>query len=89
MTIIQLIDYGTLSPLMIACFWILLENLAFILIMDGITSGKTTIFQTLLTLSPPDYKYVAIEDSLEPRLPHIHWDPLYTRIRPYYWLFTT
>jgi len=79
LTITQLIDYGTLSPLMAAYFWILLENLAFILIIGGMATGKTTTLQALLTLGPPDYKYVTIEDTPELRLPHTHWDPLYTR----------
>ena len=79
LTITQLIDYGSLSPLMAAYFWILLENLAFILIIGGMATGKTTTLQALLTLGPPDFKYVTIEDTPELRLPHTHWDPLYTR----------
>ncbi len=40
---------------------------------------NTTALQALLTLGPPDYKYVTIEDTPELRLPHTHWHPLYTR----------
>lgn len=38
-----------------------------------------TTLQSLLTLGPLDYKYVTIEDTPKLRLPHTHWDPLYTR----------
>jgi len=46
---------------------------------NGIFVHNTTALQALLTLGPPDYKYVTIEDTPELRLPHQHWHPLYTR----------
>ncbi len=46
---------------------------------NNIFVHNTTALQALLTLGPPDYKYVTIEDTPELRLPHTHWDPLYTR----------
>ena len=46
---------------------------------NGIFVHNTTTLQALLTLGPPDFKYVTIEDTPELRLPHTHWDPLYTR----------
>jgi len=42
-------------------------------------SGKTTMLQALATLMPPDYRSITIEDVPELRLPHTHWDTLYTR----------
>ncbi len=46
---------------------------------NNIFVHNTTALQALLTLGPPDFKYVTIEDTPELRLPHTHWDPLYTR----------
>jgi len=46
---------------------------------NNIFVHNTTALQALLTLGPPDFKYVTIEDTPELRLPHTHWHPLYTR----------
>jgi len=75
----KLLSYGTLSPLMMAYLWLFVENKAFMFVIGEMASGKTTTLQSLLTLIPIDAKIVTIEDTPELRLPHTHWQPLYTR----------
>ncbi len=75
----KLLSYGTMSPLMMAYLWLFVENKAFMFIIGEMASGKTTTLQSLLTLVPVDAKIVTIEDTPELRLPHTHWQPLYTR----------
>jgi len=76
---VKLLAYGTLSPLMMSYLWLFVENKAFMFIIGEMASGKTTTLQSLLTLVPSDSKIVTIEDTPELRLPHTHWQPLYTR----------
>ncbi len=75
----KLLKYGTMSPLMMAYLWLFVENKAFMFVIGEMASGKTTTLQSLLTLVPADSKIVTIEDTPELRLPHTHWQPLYTR----------
>lgn len=78
-SIVQLIDFGTLSPLMAAYLWLIVEHLGFTLIIGSMASGKTTMLNSILSMAPPDYRITTIEDVPELRLPHPNWDPLYTR----------
>uniref|UniRef100_A0A7C4H6S1 Bacterial type II secretion system protein E domain-containing protein n=1 Tax=Staphylothermus marinus TaxID=2280 RepID=A0A7C4H6S1_STAMA len=75
----KLLAFSTLSPLMMAYLWLFVENKAFVFVIGEMASGKTTTLQSLLTLIPMDAKIVTIEDTPELRLPHTHWQPLYTR----------
>ncbi len=79
LTIAHLIKFGTLSPLMAAYWWILLEFKGSVFIVGPMASGKTTLLNALLTLLPPNWKIVTIEDTPELRLPHIGWRPLVAR----------
>lgn len=78
-TMLDLIRNGTLTPLAASYLWLLVENFAFILVIGGMASGKTTMLQALLTLIPPFYRVVTIEDAPELVLPHKRWDSLTTR----------
>ncbi len=60
----QLIALGTLSPEMLAYFWILIENKANILIAGGTASGKTTLLNAVAFFIPPEARVVSIEDSV-------------------------
>ncbi len=79
LTIAHLIKYGSLSPLMAAYWWILLEFKGSVFIVGAMASGKTTLLNALLTLLPPNWKIVTIEDTPELRLPHSGWRPLVAR----------
>ena len=77
--ITKLIEFNTLTPLMAAYLWFLLEHNGFIMIIGRMASGKTTMLNVLLSTVRPDAHICTIEDVPELRLPHPGWDPLYTR----------
>ena len=63
-TPIQLITFNTLSPEMLAYFWILLQYKSNILITGGTASGKTSLLNALAFFIPPEARVVSIEDSV-------------------------
>lgn len=63
-TPIQLITFNTLSPEMLAYFWILMEYKSNILIAGGTGSGKTSLLNALAFFIPPEARVVSIEDSV-------------------------
>jgi len=79
LTICHLMKWRTISPLMAAYWWLLLENKMFIMIVGPMASGKTTLLNALATLLKPNWKVVSIEDNQELRLPHVGWKPLVAR----------
>lgn len=78
-TIADLVRTGTLSPLMAAYLWILVEAQSFILVTGGMGAGKTTLLQSIANLIPPFHRVLTIEDTPEIRLELPHWDSLVTR----------
>ena len=73
-------SHKTLSVLMAAYFWLLLERTTNVLIAGETNSGKTTLMNAILALSNPKWKVVTAEDVLEIDLPdHLHWQRLKTR----------
>tara|TARA_Y100000310_G_scaffold340182_2_gene435083 strand:- start:1140 stop:4121 length:2982 start_codon:yes stop_codon:yes gene_type:complete len=60
----QLISLGTVSPEMLAYFWILLEHKSNLLVTGGTSSGKTTLLNALAFFIPPEARVVSIEDSV-------------------------
>jgi archaeal flagellar protein FlaI len=78
-TPIQLISMNTLSPEMLAYFWILLENKSNILVTGGTASGKTTLLNALAFFIPPEARVVSIEDTREINLPRENWLPAVAR----------
>jgi len=75
----QLVAMNTLSPEMLAYFWILLENKANILITGGTASGKTTLLNALAFFIPPEARVVSIEETREINLPRENWLPSVAR----------
>ncbi len=75
----QLIAMRTLSPEMLAYFWILLENKSSILVTGGTASGKTTLLNALAFFIPPEARVVSIEDTREINLPRENWLPSVAR----------
>jgi type IV secretory pathway ATPase VirB11/archaellum biosynthesis ATPase len=63
-TPIQLLNMRTISPEMLAYFWILLEYKSNILISGGTASGKTTLLNAIAFFIPPESRVVSIEDSV-------------------------
>jgi flagellar protein FlaI len=73
-------SHKTLSVLMAAYFWLLLERTTNVLIAGETNSGKTTLMNAILALADPKCKVVTAEDVLEIDLPdHLHWQRLKTR----------
>ena len=72
--------HKTLSALMAAYFWLLLEKTTNVLVAGETGSGKTTLMNAVLSLMNPRSKIVTAEDVLEVNLPdHFHWQRLKTR----------
>jgi len=75
----QLIAMNTLSPEMLAYFWILLEHKASILIAGGTASGKTTLLNAIAFFIPPEQRVVSLEDTRELNIPRENWLPAVAR----------
>jgi len=75
----QLISMNTLSPEMLAYFWLLLDNKVNILITGGTSSGKTTMLNALAFFIPPEARVVSIEETREINLPRENWLPSVAR----------
>ena len=60
----QLIALNTLSPEMLAYFWLLVQYKSNILITGGTASGKTTLLNAIAFFIPPEARVVSIEDSV-------------------------
>ena len=78
-TIVDLIDYGTISPEIAAYFWLLIENVRSSMMAGPTASGKTTMLNAVATFIRPEAKIVTIEETPELRLPHENWIPMVTR----------
>ena len=77
-TIIDLINFGTLSPLISSYLWVLVENLRSIMVCGATASGKTALLNSLSMFINPEMKVVTIEETRELRL-HENWVPMITR----------
>jgi archaeal flagellar protein FlaI len=76
----QLIALNSLSPEMLAYFWILVQYKSNIFIAGGTASGKTTLLNALAFFIPPESRVVSIEDTRELNLPRENWVPAVARI---------
>lgn len=84
LTIVDLVNLGTLTPDMAALLWFLVENRVSVLVCGGIASGKTTMLNCLSNFIHPDAKIVTIEDTPELQLYHTNWVRSITRPRTMY-----
>lgn len=73
LTIIDMINYNTISTQMAALFWLLIENRQNIFICGATASGKTSLLNTYTTFIQPEFKIVTIEDTPEIQLYHKNW----------------
>ncbi len=78
-TIVDLINYGTVSPELAAYFWLAMDYKMTTLILGVTGSGKTSTLNSIANLLRPTYKIVTIEDTPELRLPQENWVQLTSR----------
>ena len=79
-TPVQLIAFNTLSPEMLAYFWMLIQYKSNIFIAGGTASGKTTLLNAIAFFIPPEARVVSIEDTRELNLPRENWIPAVARV---------
>lgn len=72
-TIVDLVNYGTISPEIAAYFWLAMDYKMTTLILGVTGAGKTSTLNALANLLRPTYKIVTIEDTPELRLPQENW----------------
>ena len=84
LSVIDLINYGTLDFETAALLWVATDGLgaypANVLIAGGTASGKTTTLNVLCSFVPNSERIVTIEDTAELSLPLEHW--LRMEVRP-------
>ena len=78
-TPIQLLGLRTISPEMLAYFWLLLQYKSNIIIVGGTASGKTTLLNAIAFFIPPEARVISIEDTRELNLPRENWLPSVAR----------
>src|SRR3989344_3288547 len=75
----QLLAMNTLSPEMLAYFWLLLQYKSNIMVAGGTSSGKTTLLNAIAFFIPPEARVISIEDTREINLPRENWLPAVAR----------
>ncbi len=73
LTMIDLMNFGTIPSIMAAYLWLAVEYGKSVLVSGGTATGKTTFLGALSMFIPPEKKIISIEDTPEIRLPHEHW----------------
>jgi len=73
LTVIDMINFNTISTQMAALFWLLIEHKQNIFICGATASGKTSLLNTFTTFIQPEFKIVTIEDTPEIQLYHKNW----------------
>ena len=78
-TPIDLIRLGTLTPEILAYFWLAIQYKRNIIVIGGTSSGKTTLLNAIAMFIPPNARIVSIEDTREIQLYHKNWIPAVVR----------
>jgi archaeal flagellar protein FlaI len=73
MSVIELIQQGTLNFEMAAYLSVVLQEHMNIFVAGETASGKTTLINAITTFVPPENKIVSIEDTPEIQVPHPNW----------------
>ncbi len=78
LSLFDIVEFGTMSPELVAYLWICLESGASVSVCGETASGKTTSMNAMTTLIPEESKIYSAEDTLEVRPPHDTWQRLLT-----------
>ncbi len=78
-TPVDLINFHTASPEMIAYLWMMVENGKSLIVCGGTACGKTATLNAVSLFIPPGAKIITMEDTREINLPHENWIPGVTR----------
>ncbi len=78
-TPVDLINFNTASPEMVAYLWLAVEFGKSMLVVGGTASGKTATLNAAAMFIKPGAKIVTMEDTRELNLPHENWIPSTTR----------
>ena len=73
LSVLELIDFGTLTYMMAAYLSLMLENGLNSFVVGATASGKTTLLNAITTFIRPEAKIVTIEDTPEVQVPHQNW----------------
>jgi len=73
LSIVQLIGFGSLTYVMAAYLWMVIEEGLNVFVSGETASGKTTLLNALTTFILPDAKVVTIEDTPELQVPQANW----------------
>ncbi len=79
LTIVDLINYGTLTPQMAAHMWMAVQYQDSMLFVGGSASGKTATMIASAMFIPWESKIISIEDTREINIPQENWLPGVTR----------
>ena len=72
LSLIDLMNFGTITPYIAAYLWLIVENpgVCKLMVSGGTATGKTTLLNALIQLIPKYYKIITIEETVpELRLP--------------------
>jgi flagellar protein FlaI len=73
LTIVDLVQFNSLSPEMAAHLWLAVQYGESIIFAGGTASGKTSTMNSSAIFIPPSSKVISIEDTREVNLPHENW----------------
>ena len=79
LSIVDLIQMGTLNEKIAAYFWLLLENKLSFMILGGTGAGKTSILNSTLSLMSGNDKIITVEEVPELSPPVSNWTQFNTR----------
>lgn len=78
-TVIDLLNFGTLDHRIAAYIWMLMENRISSIVVGATASGKTTFLNAMLSMLRPASKILTIEEVQEINIPHENWISMLSR----------
>jgi flagellar protein FlaI len=79
-TVVDLLNFKTLNHEIAAYSWLLMEHNVSSIIVGSTASGKTTLLNSLVSMTRPSSKIITIEETQEINIHHQNWVPLVSRI---------